>query len=273
MRTYNHTGKIAVAALAAGALWGQTRIHLQTQGKAVDFSSATSTRPAKTGTSLPATCVTGEVYFKTDAAAGANWYGCTATNTWTLLGGGAVASVHGRTGAVVAQEGDYSLADLADVSAKQGNASTVQMFGGGAVAANDCARFDANGNVVSAGAPCGSGSGATIAAGLGITATTSGSVTTVAVDAAVVPTMLTATATLTPGSVGAGACVENDLALNGAATGDAVAAGWPADFPAGLVGMAFVNSANNVRLRICNPTGSQVAVGSSSFRATIVRGF
>jgi hypothetical protein len=39
------------------------------------------------GTTLPATCNAGETFFDTDAAAGQNWYGCTATNTWTLLGG------------------------------------------------------------------------------------------------------------------------------------------------------------------------------------------
>ena len=44
------------------------------------------------GTSLPATCTVGQRYFKTDATAGQNLYGCTATNTWTLLGDGNAAS-------------------------------------------------------------------------------------------------------------------------------------------------------------------------------------
>lgn len=39
------------------------------------------------GTTAPATCVVGEVFFDTDATAGSNWYGCTATNTWTLMSG------------------------------------------------------------------------------------------------------------------------------------------------------------------------------------------
>jgi hypothetical protein len=39
------------------------------------------------GTSLPGTCAVGRVFFKTDAPAGQNLYGCTATDTWTLQGG------------------------------------------------------------------------------------------------------------------------------------------------------------------------------------------
>jgi len=41
------------------------------------------------GTTAPTTCVTGAVFFDTDATAGLNWFGCTAANTWTLLGDGA----------------------------------------------------------------------------------------------------------------------------------------------------------------------------------------
>ena len=37
--------------------------------------------------SLPGTCTVGQVYFLTGVTAGSNWYGCTATNTWTQLGG------------------------------------------------------------------------------------------------------------------------------------------------------------------------------------------
>lgn len=53
----------------------------------VDMGSAIRTRPAKSGTSLPGTCTVGDQFFKTDATAGSNLYGCTATNTWTAQGG------------------------------------------------------------------------------------------------------------------------------------------------------------------------------------------
>jgi len=52
------------------------------------ITGKTATAPVKAATSLPATCAIGDLFFKTDATAGQNMYGCTATNTWTLLGDG-----------------------------------------------------------------------------------------------------------------------------------------------------------------------------------------
>jgi hypothetical protein len=64
-----------------------------------DASGAVSTRPAKAGTTLPAACIVGEQFFRTDAAAGQNLYLCTATNTWTQSsGGGGGSSLPGMTG-------------------------------------------------------------------------------------------------------------------------------------------------------------------------------
>lgn len=40
------------------------------------------------GTAVPGTCSIGMLYFDNDATAGVNLYGCTASNTWTLLGDG-----------------------------------------------------------------------------------------------------------------------------------------------------------------------------------------
>ena len=82
-------------------------------------------------------------------------------------GSGGVSSVFGRTGAVTAQAGDYNFSQIGGYlalsqiapAALQGNGSKIQLFSGTA-ASNDCAKFDANGNLVSAGAPCGTGSGA-----------------------------------------------------------------------------------------------------------------
>lgn len=57
-----------------------------------DFSGAASTSPNKKGlaAAIPATCTVGDTYFATDATAGANIYGCTASNTWTPPSGGSV---------------------------------------------------------------------------------------------------------------------------------------------------------------------------------------
>ena len=65
----------------------QTQVDLATQTKRVDFTAASSTKPIKTGTSLPATCAVGDMFFKTDAAAGANLYGCAAANAWSPQAG------------------------------------------------------------------------------------------------------------------------------------------------------------------------------------------
>lgn len=44
------------------------------------------------GTTAPATCTVGELFYDTDAPAGSNLYACTATNTWTLQAGGSGAT-------------------------------------------------------------------------------------------------------------------------------------------------------------------------------------
>src|SRR5215831_4309964 len=66
----------------------QTRIDLKTQTKSVDFSGATLTRPMQTGTTLPSTCLVGQMFYKSDAVPGSNIFGCSSTNTWTLQAGG-----------------------------------------------------------------------------------------------------------------------------------------------------------------------------------------
>lgn len=91
--------------LVVAPVWGQTKLDLRTQGKNVDFSAATSTRPAKTGTVLPAQCLAGEIFFKTDATAGSNVFGCVGTNTWVLQGTQTVPSVSGQSGAILSNNG------------------------------------------------------------------------------------------------------------------------------------------------------------------------
>ncbi len=80
--------RLRYALLLCGSLaWGQTQIDLRTQSKSVDFSSAATTKTAKTGAVLPATCSPGEIFFNTAATPGANLYACTGANTWTAQGG------------------------------------------------------------------------------------------------------------------------------------------------------------------------------------------
>ena len=76
---------ILVGTIGAGA---QSRVDLGSQAKNYDFANAPFTRPAKTGPVVPLTCNTGELFYNTAAAPGANLYGCTAANTWNVEGNG-----------------------------------------------------------------------------------------------------------------------------------------------------------------------------------------
>lgn len=98
----------SIAGLLAVLCWGilpaaaQTLVDLRSQSQFVDFQNAQSTRPLKTGSSLPTTCNQGEMYFLTTAAAGANIYGCSAANTWTpQSAGGSGSTTIENTGTVV----------------------------------------------------------------------------------------------------------------------------------------------------------------------------
>ena len=82
------TGRlVAIVVLSGATSFAQTRIDLRSQGKTVDFSGATFTRPIKTGTALPAACDAGDLFFRTNATPGQNLYGCAATNTWMVMSG------------------------------------------------------------------------------------------------------------------------------------------------------------------------------------------
>lgn len=78
----------ALCVLSCGLAGAQTKVDLQNQSRNVDFSTASTTRPIKTGTVAPASCAVGELFFKTDASAGSNLLACTSTNTWTVQAGG-----------------------------------------------------------------------------------------------------------------------------------------------------------------------------------------
>jgi hypothetical protein len=114
------------------SLFGQTMIDLRTQSKNVDFSSAISTRPFKSGTVLPATCAVGEMFYKTDAASGANIYGCVAANAWAIEGqGNSLPSVTGKAGDVLSTDGSTVTWSAlgGDLNGSLNSASVVQLQG------------------------------------------------------------------------------------------------------------------------------------------------
>jgi hypothetical protein len=84
MKKPRRTGIAAIVLL--GSTWcldGQT-LDLTRQGK------------LETGTVLPAQCTVGQMFFRTNAPAGANLYACTAQNLWTAEGTGAIAGSNGQ---------------------------------------------------------------------------------------------------------------------------------------------------------------------------------
>jgi hypothetical protein len=93
-----------LAFLLAGSAFSQTLVDLRTQSKSIDFSALPSTRPVQVGTTLPATCQVGQLFFKSDAAAGANLYGCSATNVWSVQSAGTGSGSGGAS--MAAQLGD-----------------------------------------------------------------------------------------------------------------------------------------------------------------------
>ncbi len=110
--------------------------------------------------------------------------------------------------------------------------------------------------------------------GAGIAAITTAGQTTISVDSAVVPTYLTASATLSFPTIAAGSCsADVTFSLPGASPGDALAPGWPAALPAHLNGAMRVSAASVVAVRLCADSTGAVSPPAASFTATVVRGF
>jgi hypothetical protein len=68
-------------------------------------------------------------------------------------------------------------------------------------------------------------------------------------------------------------CNEQTIALTGAATGDEVMAGAPADIDQGFLWSAYVSAANRVTIRLCKISAGTVTPVAHVWRATIVRSF
>ncbi len=111
-----HTASAWGLCLALGVplVYPQTQVDLRTQSKSVDFAGAPSTRPFKTGSSLPPSCEVGELFFRTGVAAGSNLYGCTSANQWSLEaggggGGGSLPDMAGHADKVLSTDGAAAL--------------------------------------------------------------------------------------------------------------------------------------------------------------------
>ncbi|MBL8173317.1 MAG: hypothetical protein JNK48_01520 [Bryobacterales bacterium] len=95
--------------LSAFLCWGQTQISLSSQSKSPDLGAKTNTRPIQTGSTLPAACGAGELFFHSTAESGKNIYGCVGGNVWQPMTGLGQCSVTGSTltcpGTIVAGDG------------------------------------------------------------------------------------------------------------------------------------------------------------------------
>ena len=80
--------RLSLATVLAQTTFGQTLVNLASQTRNVDFSAATSTKSAQTGTVLPTSCSTGALFVLLSSPAGQNFYICTSTNVWSLQTGG-----------------------------------------------------------------------------------------------------------------------------------------------------------------------------------------
>ena len=117
--------RILWVAAALGLLHGQTQLDLHFQSKDIDFSTANATRPFKAGTTLPSTCAVGEMFFMLNAPAGANVFGCTSLNAWTLE----TLSGSGSGASTASQLGDFAVTRTS---------STVLTIGATCLASSPC---------------------------------------------------------------------------------------------------------------------------------------
>ncbi|HUQ90183.1 MAG TPA: hypothetical protein VM120_00800 [Bryobacteraceae bacterium] len=112
--TFKTRHLLGLALALASTSPSQTTVNLRTQSRNVDFGTAPFTRPMKTGTSLPPACTQGDMFFKSDALAGSNLFGCTAAGVWTQQAGGggggsSLPSMTGNSGKLLTTDGNVSL--------------------------------------------------------------------------------------------------------------------------------------------------------------------
>jgi hypothetical protein len=200
---------------------------------------------------------------------GSTVYSIQAPSTATLTGGTGTAYIYGDQNGVVTLGHDLALTCSGGCQAEAG----VTGFPNDTI---PLAIWDASDGVWS---PQGRDSRAWLSTrvmipGQGLMTVDNGSTTTVAVDAAVVPTYLAGSATLDFPAVFNGACTADmSIPVSGAAPGESVAPGWPSTLPKGLFGMMFVGEANVVSVRLCNLSGMPLDAPPSVFTATILRSF
>jgi len=156
---------VVLSVLSSVLLYAQAVTGGLTSKGPVDSTSATSTAPIKSGTSLPGTCSVGQLFFKTDAANTGVLYACTATNTFTQQTGipGAhsfTCNIGSATSSTVIATGDTGC--YSDTGTLSGNITGATITGNAAALATCSitvdiwkanAAYPTSGNKISASAP------------------------------------------------------------------------------------------------------------------------
>jgi len=219
-----------------------------------DASGANTTKPAKTGTTLPATCGVGEVFFNSSASPGANLYVCAAANSWTQVQGTSTGSGAANFRQAFTSVTSVTLAHNLNTFGIVFNCfdnSTPPLW----ILPKSASLTDANTLTVT------------------FAAAQSGSCVVNATGAGTAYTYLTATSSLSFGSIAQASCAQITFALTGANPGDSIAPGWPSSLEAGLAGSMFVSASNTVAVRLCNLSGSSLTPAAQTFRASVIRSF
>ena len=118
--------RVALLIVGAGLAVAQTRVDLRSQTKSVDFTSADTTKPFKSGIALPAFCSSGEVFFKSDEIPGKNIHICAPANHWIQLLGLPATGGSTAEGAVLqwsAARGQWESSSLPGVAIGSGSGS------------------------------------------------------------------------------------------------------------------------------------------------------
>jgi hypothetical protein len=275
-----------------------------------DASGATRTAPAKVGTTAPATCTVGDQFYDSDATAGANLYGCTATNTWTVQAGGGTGYYQTiqNNGTPMTQQPNVNFIAGANVTltlANDGGGSrtnvTIAASGGGgtgvgrqslpatwtSIVDGGCQVQTATwtgittSDTVSVGAPSGLSSGLVAMGYVSAADTVSIRICNFS-GAPLNPGSLTFNGTLAVynlsgsgtinfSSIADGTCSANTFSLTGVAASDPVVPKWPSTLETGLFGSMVATAADTVQVRLCNFSGSAVDPASQSFGVSIAK--
>lgn len=110
-------------------VFGQTQINLATQGRNVDFTGQPFTRPVKSGTSLPGSCTSSDLFLNLAATPGQNLYACIA-GAWMSMSSSQTGLADPGTNGIVKRTGvNTTVAVAAPTGAIVGTTDTQTLTG------------------------------------------------------------------------------------------------------------------------------------------------